>query len=240
MELRIDAFNVPNTLTPANPITSPTNTNFGKSIDAGRRYLWAADPISLVNLFSEPFSASVIREAAASDYAGAAACQKCHAAEFAAQSQSAHSSLTGTLEPSKPGEWAFGAGRASDYVCETPRCGPLYGARRNLVRQIDGFALTPGHHNRMAFVTGLSTLRLRFCDASPATQQVPFRWTPRSHHPAELGVRCGSSWAAAAHASRSSVEAHARPEATHAGRIERAMWRVPPHASDRGRCNGSA
>ncbi len=33
MELRIDAFNVPNTLTPANPITSPTNTNFGKSID---------------------------------------------------------------------------------------------------------------------------------------------------------------------------------------------------------------
>ncbi len=34
LELRIDCFNVPNTLTPANPITSPTNTNFGKSIDA--------------------------------------------------------------------------------------------------------------------------------------------------------------------------------------------------------------
>jgi hypothetical protein len=34
LELRIDAFNVPNTLTPANPITSPTSTNFGKSIDA--------------------------------------------------------------------------------------------------------------------------------------------------------------------------------------------------------------
>jgi len=32
-ELRVDAFNLPNTLTPANPITSPTNANFGKSID---------------------------------------------------------------------------------------------------------------------------------------------------------------------------------------------------------------
>jgi hypothetical protein len=32
-ELRVDAFNLPNSLTPANPITSPTNTNFGKSID---------------------------------------------------------------------------------------------------------------------------------------------------------------------------------------------------------------
>ena len=32
-ELRIDAFNLANSLTPANPITSPTNANFGKSID---------------------------------------------------------------------------------------------------------------------------------------------------------------------------------------------------------------
>ncbi len=32
-ELRVDAFNLVNTLTPANPITSPTNANFGKSID---------------------------------------------------------------------------------------------------------------------------------------------------------------------------------------------------------------
>lgn len=32
-ELRVDAFNLPNALTPANPITSPTNTNFGKSVD---------------------------------------------------------------------------------------------------------------------------------------------------------------------------------------------------------------
>ena len=34
LELRIDAFNVPNTFTPGNPVTSPTSTNFGKSIDA--------------------------------------------------------------------------------------------------------------------------------------------------------------------------------------------------------------
>jgi hypothetical protein len=34
MELRIDAFNVPNTFTPANPVTAPTNVNFGKAIDA--------------------------------------------------------------------------------------------------------------------------------------------------------------------------------------------------------------
>ncbi|HEY3835114.1 MAG TPA: hypothetical protein VGL72_01015, partial [Bryobacteraceae bacterium] len=32
-ELRVDAFNLANALTPANPITSPTNANFGKSID---------------------------------------------------------------------------------------------------------------------------------------------------------------------------------------------------------------
>ncbi|HVW86899.1 MAG TPA: carboxypeptidase regulatory-like domain-containing protein [Bryobacteraceae bacterium] len=34
MELRVDAFNVPNTFTPANPVTAPTNVNFGKAIDA--------------------------------------------------------------------------------------------------------------------------------------------------------------------------------------------------------------
>jgi hypothetical protein len=32
-ELRVDAYNLANGLTPANPITSPTNANFGKSID---------------------------------------------------------------------------------------------------------------------------------------------------------------------------------------------------------------
>ncbi len=33
-ELRMDAFNLQNSLTPANPVTAPTNANFGKSIDA--------------------------------------------------------------------------------------------------------------------------------------------------------------------------------------------------------------
>jgi len=33
-ELRVDGYNLPNAFTPANPITSPTNANFGKSIDA--------------------------------------------------------------------------------------------------------------------------------------------------------------------------------------------------------------
>ncbi|MDE3194821.1 MAG: TonB-dependent receptor, partial [Acidobacteriota bacterium] len=33
LELRVDAFNVPNTFTPGNPVTSPTNTNFGKAVD---------------------------------------------------------------------------------------------------------------------------------------------------------------------------------------------------------------
>jgi hypothetical protein len=32
-ELRVDAFNLPNSLTPANPITDPTNTNFGRIVD---------------------------------------------------------------------------------------------------------------------------------------------------------------------------------------------------------------
>ena len=33
-ELRVDGYNLPNAFTPANPVTSPTNANFGKSIDA--------------------------------------------------------------------------------------------------------------------------------------------------------------------------------------------------------------
>jgi hypothetical protein len=32
-ELRVDAFNLPNAFTPANPITDPKNANFGKSVD---------------------------------------------------------------------------------------------------------------------------------------------------------------------------------------------------------------
>jgi len=35
-ELRVDAFNLPNSLTPANPITDPTNTNFGRIVDEAK------------------------------------------------------------------------------------------------------------------------------------------------------------------------------------------------------------
>jgi len=46
----------------------------------------------------------------ASDYAGAAACVKCHPGEYKAQSSSAHARALAPSKSPLPGLWAFGAG----------------------------------------------------------------------------------------------------------------------------------
>jgi hypothetical protein len=53
----------------------------------------------------------LIRAAGAADYVGTEACRKCHAAEYEAQSHSAHAhALLSPSTSSQPDDWAFGAG----------------------------------------------------------------------------------------------------------------------------------
>src|SRR5438309_965575 len=52
----------------------------------------------------------LLTAATAPDYAGAAACAKCHPAQFAAQSRSAHAKALAPSKPPQSGLWAFGAG----------------------------------------------------------------------------------------------------------------------------------
>ena len=140
--------------------------------------------------------------AAASDYAGAAACQKCHPAEFSAQSASAH---TAALAPSRipdPGEWAFGAG--SQAITFVSRKDPdrYVELGETWYKKTDGFALTPGHHDRAGvpyriFDPSAAILR---CFACHSTGPLAFA-ADESIVPHELGVRCEACHGpAAAHA----------------------------------------
>jgi hypothetical protein len=81
---------------------------------------------------------------AASDYAGAAACGKCHPAEFAAQSASAHAHSLAKSKASQPGDWAFGAGEQAITFVTRLDAGTYLEERRSWYRRINGFARTPG------------------------------------------------------------------------------------------------
>src|SRR5579862_2807786 len=84
-----------------------------------------------------------------SHYAGAQACEPCHAAEFAAQSASGHArSLTPskpTSKPPQPGEWAFGAGSQAITFVRRQDAETYLELGKSWFRSINGFAATPGH-----------------------------------------------------------------------------------------------
>ena len=141
--------------------------------------------------------------AAASDYAGAAACQTCHAAEIAAQSQSAHASSLAPSSPSQPGEWAFGAGTQAMTFVKRQDADNYMELGETWYRQINGFALTPGHHNKdgvryRIFDPSAAILRCFSCHSTgPVTLDATEAIIPH-----ELGVRCEACHGpAAAHAS---------------------------------------
>ena len=129
--------------------------------------------------------------AAPSDYVGAAACGKCHSAEFEAQQRSAHASALAKSKPGQSGEWAFGAGdQAITFVSR--RDAEFYvELGMTWYRKTDSLALTPGHKDAKGvpyriFDPSAAILR---CFACHSTGPLSFS-EDESIVPHELGVRC--------------------------------------------------
>jgi Zn finger protein HypA/HybF involved in hydrogenase expression len=81
---------------------------------------------------------------AATDYAGAGACAKCHPAESRLQASSAHARSLAPSNVEQPGQWAFGAGRQA--ITFVRRLDPenYLEEGQTWYRRINGFAPTPG------------------------------------------------------------------------------------------------
>ena len=140
--------------------------------------------------------------AAGSDYAGAAACQKCHPAEFADQEQSAHSSALAPSTPQQPGEWAFGAGRQATTFVKRQDADNYLELGETWYRQTKGFGLTPGHQNKegVLYRTFDPSAAILRCFSCHSTGPVELDAT-EAIVPHELGVRCEACHGpAAAHA----------------------------------------
>jgi hypothetical protein len=130
-------------------------------------------------------------QAAAGEYAGAAACAGCHPAEFKAQSGTAHARALAPSKPPQPGDWAFGAGvQAITFV---KRLDEKYYREEPLTwyRSADGYARTPGHTTPNGvkdriFDPSAAILRCFACHSTgPLHVSAEQGIIPR-----ELGVRC--------------------------------------------------
>jgi hypothetical protein len=82
--------------------------------------------------------------ASASDYVGAAACGKCHAAEFAAQTESGHARSLARSKAGQPGEWAFGAGAQAITFVRRLDAGNYLEEGQSWYARLNGYARTPG------------------------------------------------------------------------------------------------
>jgi hypothetical protein len=133
----------------------------------------------------------VLAAAAASDYAGAAVCGKCHPAQFAAQSSSAHSKALAPSKAPQPGLWAFGAGVQA--VTFVSRLNPesYVELDETWYRSINGIGRTPGHKTpggivHRVFDPEAGILRCFSCHSTgPLSVSANNAITPH-----ELGVRC--------------------------------------------------
>jgi hypothetical protein len=129
--------------------------------------------------------------AAAADYAGAAACAKCHPSEFESQSASGHAHSLARSKPPQPGDWAFGAGgQAITFVTrEDPDHYRELG--QSWYRSLNGYAATPGT------ATAAGTLYRLFdpdagmlrCFSCHSTGPISLA-DDQAIRPLELGVRC--------------------------------------------------
>jgi hypothetical protein len=135
----------------------------------------------------------------AADYAGAAACGKCHPAQLAAQSASAH---TRALAPSKtpqPGLWAFGAGVQAITFVDRLNPETYVELDQTWYRRLNGIGRTPGH-------TTIGGIRHRIFDPEAGILRCfschstgPLSVSPQQViQPHELGVRCEACHGAAA------------------------------------------
>lgn len=151
----------------------------------------------------------LLAAAVASDYAGAAACEKCHAGEYAAQSASAHAQALAKSKSGQPGEWAFGAGaQAITFVSRAAPDGYLE-LGQSWYKKLNGFALTPGHHNNAGvryrtFDPSAAALR---CFACHSTGPLSIG-DDESIVPLELGVRCESCHGPSAAHAREPARVH--------------------------------
>ena len=128
---------------------------------------------------------------AASDYAGAAACAKCHPAEFAAQSASAHAHALAPSKPPQPGLWAFGAGAQAITFVSRLNSETYLERDETWYRRLNGIGRTPGHKTAggtrlRIFDPEAGILRCFSCHSTgPLAISADQAITPH-----ELGVRC--------------------------------------------------
>jgi hypothetical protein len=82
--------------------------------------------------------------ATAADYVGASACAKCHPAEFALQSKSAHAHALAQSKSPQPGDWAFGAGEQA--ITFVTRIDPEHYLEEGATwyKRLNGYDRTPG------------------------------------------------------------------------------------------------
>ena len=146
---------------------------------------------------------ALLSAAAASDYAGAAACQNCHPREYASQSATAHARALQRSKPPQPGEWAFGAGLQAITFVGRADADHYVELGRSWYKRLNGMALTPGHHDAAGvryriFDPSAGILK---CFACHSTGPVSVAPADESIVPLEEGVRCEACHGpAAAHA----------------------------------------
>lgn len=151
------------------------------------------------------------RLANAADYAGAPVCGKCHPAQFAAQSASAHARALAPSKPPQPGLWAFGAGvQAITFV---GRSSPETYVELDdtWYRRLNGIGITPGHKTRggsplRVFDPEAGILRCFSCHTTgPLAVNAEQAITPN-----ELGVRCEACHGPAADHARNPAKVRPR------------------------------
>jgi hypothetical protein len=128
---------------------------------------------------------------AGSGYAGAEACRKCHPAEFATQSKSAHARALAHSKPPQPGDWAFGAGEQAITLVRRLDAESYLEEGETWYRAPGAYARTPGHSSSSGvrdriFDPSATILR---CFSCHSTGQLRID-ANEAIVPAELGVRC--------------------------------------------------
>ena len=145
----------------------------------------------------------------ASDYAGAPACGKCHPAEFAQQSKSAHAHSIARSKPPQPGDWAFGAGEQAITFVTREDAGHYLEEGRSWYKRLNGYALTPGASSTAGtryrlFDPEAGILRCFSCHSTGPLSLA----ADEAIVPHELGVRCEACHGAGAAHARDPAKAH--------------------------------
>lgn len=124
-------------------------------------------------------------------YAGAAACGKCHPSEFNSHLKTGHAQALAHSTASQPGQWAFGAGhQATTFVSRLNDTDYLeHGA--TWYSATETFGITPGHQNSdglryRIFDPSAGILRCFACHSTGPVQIAG----DGSIQPSELGVNC--------------------------------------------------